>query len=311
MEMEQGTKRYKLIVAYDGTRYKGFQRQLIGDEKNSASLRQHKRRRVEDKNGKAVQVPLTIQECIEEALGHYSGLNRVELKVRFAGRTDGGVHAKGQVVVTSLPENLGETWLIRKSINSRLPVDISIEDVSLCKNQAFDPRAEVKRKRYTYHMKYRRKVKSDDGSILPVCSSGPHTIRSGLDPPNVWICPWALDDCKMDEYCQKLTGKHDYSAFVHKKNRRDKDNVLAVEKVECEMIHETMERAPIITVQFVVEAKGFRRAMVRNIVGFLVDVCRGVLEESIFHQLWEGGDDIASKVHSAPACGLCLEHVEY
>ena len=51
--------------------------------------------------------------------------------------------------------------------------------------------------------------------------------------------------------------------------------------------------------------------MVRNLVGFLVDLCRGEVDESIFEDLWSGSDAIAKKVQSAPACGLCLEHVEY
>lgn len=305
---DQKLQRYKLIVAYDGTRFKGFQRQSFGDD--NSSLRSYKRRRLDD-GGKAVQIPLTIQESIEEALERYSGLIRSDLKVRFAGRTDAGVHARGQVLVVSLPDNMGELWHIRKSINSRLPIDISIEQVSLCENENFDPRSDVRRKQYSYQMKYRRKVLSSNGELLPICSSGPHTIRSGLDPSTVWICPWALDDSKLDESCQNLAGNHDYSVFVHKKARRDKENVLTVDKLACERIHETQEDAPVVTVRFVVEAKGFRRSMVRNLVGFLVDMCRGAVEESVFDQLWTGTDEVANKVNSAPACGLCLEHVIY
>lgn len=269
-----------------------------------------KRRKLND-GGKAVKVPLTIQEAIEEALEQYSGLVRSDLKVRFAGRTDAGVHARGQVLVVSLPDNLGELWQIHRSINSRLPVDISIKDVSLCKNQNFDPRNDAQRKQYIYKIKYRRNVQSENGDLLPICSSGPHTIRTGLDPSDIWINPWALDDLKLEEYCQRLTGNHDYSAFVHKRARRDKDNVLTVDKLAVERLNETQEDAPIVTIRFVVEAKGFRRSMIRNLVGFLVDLCRGAVEESVFDQLWTGKDEVASKINSAPACGLCLEHVEY
>jgi tRNA pseudouridine38-40 synthase len=231
--------------------------------------------------------------------------------MRFAGRTDAGVHARGQVLAVSLPDDLGELWHIRKSINSRLPVDISIEELSDCENQDIDPRSDVKRKQYSYTLKYRRKMHSNDGELLPICTSGPQSIRSGLDPAALWVCPWALDDSQLDELCRRLAGDHDYSAFVHRQARRDKENALTVERLVCERLHETKEDAPVMTVRFVVEAKGFRRSMVRNLVGFLVDVCRGTVEESIFETLWTGTDEVADKVHSAPACGLCLEHVLY
>jgi tRNA pseudouridine38-40 synthase len=302
--------RYTVIVAYDGTRFKGFQRQSSGDDKSALNTKGYKRRRLED-GGKAAQVPLTIQECLEDALEKYTGLGRLDLKMRFAGRTDAGVHARGQVLVVSLPDDLGELWHIRKSINSRLPVDISIDKLSVCENQDINPRSDVKRKQYSYTLKYRRKMYSNDGELLPICTSGPQSIRSGLDPAALWVCPWALDDSQLDELCRRLTGDHDYSAFVHRQARRDKENALTVERLVCERLHETKEDAPVMTVRFEVEAKGFRRSMVRNLVGFLVDICRGTVEESIFETLWTGTDEVADKVHSAPACGLCLEHVLY
>lgn len=59
-------------------------------------------------------------------------------------------------------------------------------------------------------------------------------------------------------------------------------------------------------------AQGFRRSMVRNLIGFLVDICRGEVDESIFEEgLWAGDDATAAKLNMAPACGLCLEHVQY
>jgi tRNA pseudouridine38-40 synthase len=119
--------RYKLIVSYDGTRYKGFQRQSSGGSDAGNSVNFYKRRRYEP-NGKTTKTPLTIQECIEDALEGYSGLNRTTLKVRFAGRTDAGVHAREQVLAVTLPVAVTEElWQIQKSINSRLPFDISID----------------------------------------------------------------------------------------------------------------------------------------------------------------------------------------
>lgn len=328
---ETPLQRFKLIVAYNGNRFKGFQRQSAGSsstasadkeqqEEDSLSPSTRKRRRGENAANKK-KVPFTIQECFEDALEQYTGLNRDILRVRFAGRTDGGVHATGQVIAISLPESVvpvanhrkdDELWRIRKSINSRLPDDISVQEVhSLADNPGFDPRKDAIRKRYSYTLKFRRKVLDDNGELLPICTSGPNCIRSGLDPKTLWISPWTLDDSNMERFCHLLTGEHDYSAFVHKKSRREKENILSVDSFSYECLDKTTEEAPILTIRFQVEAKGFRRGMVRNLVGFVVDLCRGQLSESVFDTIWSGTDEAARSVNSAPPFGLCLEHVSY
>jgi tRNA pseudouridine38-40 synthase len=308
---DQMMRRYKLVVEYDGTRFKGFQRQSSGENENEATPRFPKKRRV-NAGGQAEQVPVTIQACLEDSLMQYSGINRQDLALKFAGRTDAGVHARGQVVVANLRVPImAEYWMIQKSINSRLPSDISIKSIDICQSLTFDPRHDVKMKQYSYTVKYRRKVVTNDGKLLPICEGGPNTVRSALDPPTVWVCPWALDDSKVDEFCQRLTGTQDYSAFVHKKARRERENIITVDKLVCERLAETNENAPVVTVRFLVESQKFRRSMVRNLVGFLVDLCRGSVQESILDELWTGTDDVANQVHSAPACGLCLEYVAY
>jgi hypothetical protein len=59
----------------------------------------------------------------------------------------------------------------------------------------------------------------------------------------------------LDDFCKELTGNHDYSVFVHKRARRDKSNVLTVNKLLCKTIFEIEEAAPVLTVRFDVEAK--------------------------------------------------------
>ena len=309
--------RYKLIVSYDGSRFNGLQRQSSGTTSASttdASPSNRKRRRTDSKPHK--KVPLTVQECFEDALEQYPGHSRDILRVRFAGRTDGGVSARGQVVAVSLPDSVlangEELWRIRKNINSRLSDDISVEEVySLADDPDFDPRKDAIRKRYSYTLKFRRKIVDNDGKLLPICTSGPNCIRNALDPNILWVSPWILDDSNMKRYCQQLTGEHDYSAFVHKQSRREKDNVLTVERFTYDCLNETAEEAPIVTVRFQVEAKGFRRGMIRNLVGFVVDLCRGQLSESIFDTIWKGTDEVARSVNSAPPHGLCMEQVSY
>ena len=166
---DDNLQRYRLIVSYNGERYQGFQRQNSG----VIDARPNKRQRTE-KGKKTKKTKSTIQETVEDALEHLSGLDRLTLKVRFSSRTDSGVHAQGQVLVVSLPPTLcPEFWQLRKSINSRLPRDISVNDVSTCA-ETFEPRTHVLWKRYSYTLKYRRKVVKD-GEPLKICSSGPNS----------------------------------------------------------------------------------------------------------------------------------------
>jgi tRNA pseudouridine38-40 synthase len=332
--------RYKLIVAYNGSRFKGFQRQSSGaapespeehntmdtmdtlawiPESPSMKLSDSPRKRHRDephqknnRSKKKKKVLATIQESLEDALESYSGLHRRNLCVRFAGRTDGGVHARGQVVAVSLPYSKDELWMIRRNINTRLPEDISVDDISsLADWPDFDPRKDTVRKRYSYTLKFRRKTIDASGTVLPVCLSGPNTIRSGVDPKTQWTCPWTLDDSKMRMYCHQLTGEHDYSAFVQRQSRRENSNVLTVESFDYEVLDDKGGDAPVVIVRFQVIAKGFRRGMVRNLVGFVVDLCRGHVSETVFESIWNGTDEVGGFVHSAPPFGLCLEHVEY
>ena len=133
------------------------------------------------------------------------------------------------------------------------------------------------------------------------------------------VTPWALDDSKLDEYCRKLAGSHDYSAFVNKRARREQSNVMTVDHFSYKVLSDSSSSpsscksklAPVLTVRFAVRAKGFRRSMVRNLIGFLVDLCRGQLSESVWDTIWDGTDKSAALVHSAPPYGLCMEHVSY
>eukprot|EP00534_Pseudo-nitzschia_fraudulenta_P006569 CAMPEP_0201194608 /NCGR_PEP_ID=MMETSP0851-20130426/149507_1 /ASSEMBLY_ACC=CAM_ASM_000631 /TAXON_ID=183588 /ORGANISM="Pseudo-nitzschia fraudulenta, Strain WWA7" /LENGTH=362 /DNA_ID=CAMNT_0047481309 /DNA_START=27 /DNA_END=1115 /DNA_ORIENTATION=+ len=347
--------RYILIVSYDGTRYSGFQRQSSSSSSASNDLtieadrKNLKRRRLNNQNKKKIKnrgaVPTTVQETLEDAIEFYTGLDRIKLQARFAGRTDGGVHARGQVVVVSLPpmtiveleatpsdvSNVDaeeeQLWKIRKSINSRLPNDISIEDVSLCHDEDFDPRADAKSKQYSYTVRYRElvtvapsavgvRINAANGKqIHAICAKGgPHLLRTALDSNRVWICPWALDDSKLKQNCELLVGTHDYSAFVHKAARKTRNNQMTVDRLDYTRVKFRDEKVPIWEVRFLVEAKGFGRSQVRNMVGFLVDVCRGLFkdQELALDWLWKDDPDkLAKQINSAPACGLCLERVIY
>ena len=113
-------KRFKMIVAYDGTNYNGFARQPNG---------------------------ITIQETLEEAI---CKIVQHEVKTLGAGRTDQGVHAKGQCVTFDSQTKIPVEKLA-KAINSQLPVDISVKSVEEV-SMDFQPRFGAKRKTYRYQI---------------------------------------------------------------------------------------------------------------------------------------------------------------
>jgi len=215
--------------------------------------------------------------------------------------------------------------LFNRAINTRLPRDISVRSVFLHPDPKFEPRQNVKMKTYKYRIRFHRILKDKEGNILPICMSGAFTLRgcNGWDSTDqLWFVPWALDATALKQVCTILSGEHDFSAFVHKEQRAERDHTLTI-RMDA-IFHENDDDAtPSATnVTFVLESPRFRRSMVRNLVGFVVDVCRGkpeavkVLggmslsvpnaEREIFVC-----KDAALVVHSAPACGLCLEKVIY
>jgi tRNA pseudouridine(38-40) synthase len=329
---------FKMIVAYDGARFNGFQRQITNEAmERRRELQQNqnkdfiplvpKRPHRDTRTGKRKDVAVTIQDCLEDAIISYAGANSVlvtteELLLRFAGRTDKGVHARGQVIVVTLPTSTCATTssnsqsldVMKKGINSRLPVDVSVERIEIVPNGVvFEPRHQVRRKIYSYTIKYRQAVPGL--SSLLQYSLGPHGIRSAFDLPCLWVCAWALDDSVVEDICGNLQGEHNFRVFVHKDDRAQRDHILTVDRVtvERQIVSEKGEEAPIITARFEFEAKGFRRSMVRNMVGFCVDVCRGhaAVAALSWEEIWSGKDSVAVKINAAPACGLCLESVVY
>lgn len=118
---------YKLTIAYDGTRYQGWQRQP--------------------------DVELTVQGMLERAV---SGLKGYPVEVNGSGRTDGGVHAQAQTASLILPGKVEEN-LFRQELNQTLPEDIRVTDVELVKN-GFHARYSAKGKCYEYLIDTREKA---------------------------------------------------------------------------------------------------------------------------------------------------------
>lgn len=313
----------KMKIAYDGSRFSGFQRQMS----NISMIQRPPKRPHWNTNGTKKEVSVTVQECIEDAVVSYSNhmtpkesITVNDLKLKFAGRTDKGVHARGQVVTVCLPKILESLDEIKRGINSRLPMDISVDTVENLgedEDLVLDPRRDVKMKTYSYTLKYRRKVMVEDASgdqiLAPLCQLGTYSFRHALDSPCLWLCPWPLDDSRLNDLCERLQGEHNYSAFVHKENRNEQSQILTIKQISVSTQDLTDEIAPVVLARFVLQAKGFRRTMVRNLVGYCVDVCRGLdtVVELDWDSIWSGSDAVGDRINAAPASGLCLESVVY
>src|SRR6185503_8073316 len=112
--------RYRATLAYDGTDYQGFQRQ-IGDTP-------------------------TIQLAVEKAILAVTGQTAT---VNGAGRTDAGVHATGQVIAFDVDWNHGDAALLR-AINANLPDAIALQDIETA--PGFHPRFDAIARLYRYRV---------------------------------------------------------------------------------------------------------------------------------------------------------------
>ncbi len=118
---------YKLTIAYDGTRYQGWQRQP--------------------------DTELTVQGILEQAV---SALKGYPVEVNGSGRTDGGVHAEAQTASIHLSGKVEEEAFLRE-LNGMLPDDIRVNGMELVKN-GFHARYSAKGKRYEYTVDTREKA---------------------------------------------------------------------------------------------------------------------------------------------------------
>ena len=243
-----------------------------------------------------------------------------------------------------------DQWQIRRAVTTRLRCsDIAIRSVrmytggSIMHKQPFEARRHIKCKTYVYKLRFRRLaylpcVVHDMKDIIhPICHAGPHILRRIDDNNTIWLCPWPLDSTLLSLACDGFVGKHDFVNFVHKDERKadefrdgggggrqheiDLFEFNIVESVtdekdeEEELGDDLMLLPPVVDATFTLSAKGFHRSMVRNLVGFVVDIARGLRSIDDIPLLLsnKGGNYLHScgKVNAAPACGLCLAKVEY
>ena len=220
----------------------------------------------------------TIQEEIEKAVLAITGQ---KVSLTGSGRTDAGVHAYGQVANFKCETNLSAQDLFG-GLNSLTADDIVIAS---CKEVAttFHARYDVKSKTYVYKFLNR-----------------PHPAAIGRH--YAWHIKNKLDLESMRAASAHLIGSHDFKAFEGAGSPRSQTtrNVLTAGLVE--------EAAGYLA--FEIEADGFLRFMVRNIVGTLVDVGLGKISPGDFKDILDSRDRNQAGA-TAPAHGLFLLKVAY
>ncbi len=220
----------------------------------------------------------TIQGEIETAL---MTMTRRKITVIGSGRTDAGVHASGQTANFKCDTSLtSETF--QKGLNSLLPKDIVIRS---CQPAAIDfhARFDAKSKAYRYH-------------ILN------HHPPVAIGRQYVWQIRRPLDTHAMVQASQYFVGTHDFKAFEGSGSPR----AHTVRHITMSKL--SVEHGGKIT--FDVEANGFLRFMVRNIVGTMVDVGLGKLSFQDIQEIFLSRDRGRASA-TAPAHGLFLISVTY
>ena len=197
-----------------------------------------------------------------------------------AGRTDSGVHAMAQVINFNTNKAI-ELMSLARGVNSLLPPDIRVKDVGEAE-PGFHARYSAKTKTYVY-------------VILNTLYGSPFLERY------VWHIPYRLNVPSMNSTARLLMGEHDFSAFK-KKNEVYKSPIRKILRAGVK------RKGGII--YCVMEANGFLRYMVRNIVGTLVLVGSGKITPQEFMAVLEMGKREKAGV-TAPARGLFLRKIKY
>lgn len=243
-------KNYKFLMEYDGSRYYGWQRQP-------------------DQN--------TIQGKLENVLGLMCG---GEVEVIGAGRTDGGVHAKGMVANAWL-DTERDCEGIRDYMNQYLPDDIAIREVREA-SPRFHARYNAIGKTYCYTCY--------DGKVKPV-----------FDRKYYAPLEEAPDLALMRQAAELLMGEHDFRNFCTNP-RMKKSTVRCVDRIDIERVDGYL--------RFTFHGTGFLQNMVRIMVGTLLEVGCGRMTADQVEAVLENSERQKAGP-TAPAQGLCLMKVDY
>lgn len=219
----------------------------------------------------------TVEGELEKALFSLTG---EQIEVEGSGRTDAGVHALGQVA-NFFMQNPMPIKNLPRALNNLLPEDIRIEKAEVVSDD-FHARFSAKKKTYEYVVQVGGK-------------------QSAISCHHVAYFPFEVDFERMQNACKLFVGKHDFRGFCSADT--------SAKTFEREIFDLCVKKRGRRFV-FSVTGSGFLYNMVRIIVGTLLDVGRGVLDEKDIEKALSSGE----RKHAGqtmPACGLYLKKVEY
>ncbi|MEU6274252.1 tRNA pseudouridine(38-40) synthase TruA [Streptomyces populi] len=257
-EAEPGFVRVRLDLSYDGTEFSGWARQASGRR--------------------------TVQGEIEDALRTVTRTRDTTYELTVAGRTDAGVHARGQVAHVDLPEEL---WAehrekLLKRLAGRLSKDVRVWSLTEAP-AGFNARFSAIWRRYAY------RVTDEPGGVDPL-------LRSHV----LWH-DWPLDVDAMNQAAERLLGEHDFAAYC--KKREGATTIRTLQQL-------SLVRGEDGVITATVRADAFCHNMVRSLIGALLFVGDGHRGPD-----WPGKVLAAgvrdSAVHVVRPHGLTLEEVGY
>ena len=240
---------YKMVFSYDGSRYKGWQK--LGDD------------------------TLTIQGILERTI---SEILDYVVEIHGSGRTDSGVHARGQVVNMKLPFALKEDF--QRILNETLPEDIQLLAIERVGN-GFHARFSAVEKTYCYYVDTNEKA---NVFMRKYCYHFPKKVEKVL----------------MEKAVKYLTGTNDFSCFTDDKSEKDK----------VRTIHDIQIKETEGVFEFVYTGDGFLQHMIRILTGTLLEIgCGKRKPEEIRNMI--ASKERANAGFMTPGKGLFLEKVKY
>ena len=244
----------KLTLEYDGAPFVGWQVQPNG---------------------------ASVQGAVEDALEKLCG---ARARVTGAGRTDAGVHARGQVASLDPPRELPlSAWTA--GLNAHLPPEVACVRAEEAP-PGFDARRWARGKRYVYTV-----MRSP--------------VRSPLWRGRAWEVRRPLDVAAMTAALPHVRGRHDFSAL----RAADCPARTTVRDVrELSIRSDELRQGELVEVR--IEATAFLKHMVRNLVGTLVEVGHGKRSPESLEELLDSRDRTRAGP-TAPPHGLVLDEVFY
>jgi tRNA pseudouridine38-40 synthase len=239
----------KLTIEYDGTDFVGWQYQ---------------------ENGRSVQ------EVIEQGL---SQILREKIRIVGAGRTDSGVHAKGQVASFRTESSLDCTSILR-GLNGVLPGDVVILDVQQAAD-GFHARHNARSRRYEYVIR---------------------KIPTALSRKYCWVLGYKLNIDLMEQSLESVVGPRDFTSFCKSDSEVNHHN--------CTVLNASWVRQDDVTMVLDITADRFLHGMVRALVGTMVEIGRGYRPAGDIVRILEAKDRRLAGM-AAPPQGLFLAAVNY